>query len=108
MNLKPIRVAFLDPSARCTCGRTDGSHASDCKKQTGLDLFGDARAIQARYGRPIHALAVEQALDIYETQMTKKAVVYYDTRRISPPVILHDRAALLQTFVRDGQIGRPA
>jgi preprotein translocase subunit SecA len=50
---------------------------------------------------------VEQALNIYEAQM-KKGVVYYDTRRINPPVILHDRAALLQTFVRDGQIGRPA
>jgi len=92
MKIQPVRVAFLDPAT---------------KKPTGLDLFGDAKAIQQRYGRSVHAKAVDQALDIYEAQM-KKGVVYYDTRRVNPPVILHDRAALLQTFYRDGQIGRPA
>lgn len=108
MMLKPIRVAFLHPTAACTCGRTDGSHASQCAKQTGLDLFGDARTIQDRFSRQVHARAVEQALDIYESHVRDKRVIYYDTRPISPPIILHDRAALLQAFTRDGQIGRPA
>ena len=92
MKIRPVRVAFHDPKTG---------------ENTKLDLFRDAKVIETRYGRRVYATAVEQALDLYEGHIRDKGVVYYDTKQLNPPIILHNRAALLAAFVRDGQIGRP-
>jgi len=66
------------------------------------DLFGDARALQQRYGKDQFGAWVDARLDELEANM-KRGVVYYDRKAN----MLHDRAELLAALYRDHMVYVP-